>query len=219
MTVPGLEQFLRDYPEMCLRPIGEKAGTLIKGLLSFRANQDVEDSFELVIRIPDEFPREVPVVEEIRGRIPRHADFHVNRDGSLCLGSPLRLKKVLADRPDIVAFTEQCLVPYLFNVSIKLRTGGGFPTGELAHGLPGIIDDYMDLMGLSRRDQVVGAMRALATSKRIANKRPCPCGCARRLGCCGFHLILNELRHLAPRVWFARHVKLLEGTMESGRST
>lgn len=219
VTVPGLDRLLHDYPEMSLRPVGADGVTCVKGLLSFKANQDIEDAFELEIRIPAAFPREAPVVHEIGGRIPKHPDFHVNGDDSLCLGSPLRLKKTLADHPDIVRFAEQCLVPFLYNVSIKLRCGGSFPTGELAHGLPGIIEDYMDLMGLSRPGQVVAAIRALAVRKRIANKRPCPCGCGGRLGRCSFHQTLNELRHLAPRAWFAKHLAFMKETASRGPTT
>src|ERR1700749_4797302 len=89
-----LEAFLREYPGMANRPSRDVALRL-KGKFEFSAEQavygKVTDSFYLQIDIPAGFPREVPEVTETGGRIPRHGEFHVNENGSLCLGSHLRL--------------------------------------------------------------------------------------------------------------------------------
>ncbi len=212
MKLDGLTEFLADYPSMSLQPT-RHSETIIRGQFHFKANGSglaTEDAFELEIQINERFPSEIPEVRETAEKIPKTGDYHVNPDGTLCLGSHLRLKKALLESPDLVSFTEKCLVPYLFNVSIKLRNGGEFVTGELAHGTAGIIHDYMDLFGLSTPDQIVYALELLGTKKRVANKKMCPCGCGLRLGRCTVHHRLNIFRPAAARSWFSKHARDVE---------
>jgi hypothetical protein len=213
MPVSGLSKFLSDYPGMALRPSRTGAAALIEGRFSFAANDDIVDSYTLKIVIGQQFPREVPQVTETGGKIPRNGDFHVNPDNTLCLGSPLRLKTILAEAPDLVTFAERCLVPYLYRVSAKLQRSD--PLIGLEHGTPGIIDDYCEMFGLTSSHEVLEALHLLAMKKRIANKRPCPCGCGRRLGVCTLHDRLNAFRRVAPRSWFAGHARKI-GTATPG---
>jgi hypothetical protein len=158
----------------------------------------------LEIEVPPGFPKALPRVTETGGRIPRHGDYHVNSDGTLCLGSPLRLLLKLSNAPTLQGFASSCLVPYLFAMSHKLRNGGPLLFGELAHETPGLIADYLDLFQLRRPEQVTEVLRALGIKKRRANKLPCPCGCGVRLGRCKFNARIRGFRTLANRSWF-RH--------------
>lgn len=208
----GLIEFLADYPGMSLQP-ARNDETVIRGQFHFNANgsgKSIEDTFELEILINRIFPSAIPEVKETAGKIPKTGDYHVNPDETLCLGSHLRLKKELFEAPDLVSFTENCLVPYLFNVSIKLRSGGEFVTGELAHGTAGIINDYMEMFGLSTPAQIVYALELLGTKKSIANKKMCPCNCGLQLGRCPVHHRLNAFRPTAPRSWFSKHARDVE---------
>lgn len=208
--VLGLKQFLRDYPGMSIMPSRDTT-TVVKGKFSFSAQPVngvlINDSFYLEIVIPRAFPQEIPKVIELEGKIPRDGKYHVNHDNTLCLGSPLRLLQKIYEKPNLVGFSERCLVPYLYAVSHKLRTGGSFVFNELAHGEQGIIEDYLDLFGLKKHEQVIQTLALLGMKKRIANKSPCPCGCGLRLGKCKLHLTLNRYRNLASRSWFKVHAK------------
>jgi len=185
------------------------AGICLRGKFRFKAsvsgNDEIDDSYKLEIIVPDEFPRGLPEVKEIGGKIPRNGKFHVNPDGTLCLGSPLRLLRNVHSSPSLAGFADKCLVPYLYAVSYKLMYGGDFVFGELAHGDQGIVDDYSVMLGLKEWPQVTQAIQLLGIKKRIANKRTCPCGCGKRLGACPFHHKLNEFRKMAPVSWFKAH--------------
>ena len=176
--------------------------------------QQIIDSFELEIVLPSGFPNDLPVVRELGHKIPA-SGFHVNPDGTLCLGSYLRLKKLLFESPDLVSFAKSSLVPYLFCVSIKLRDGGNFILGELDHGVEGIRDDYAEMFGLKATSQVIRTLELLGLKRRIANKLSCPCGCGMRLGRCVLHIRLNSLRRVATRSWFRIHA----GEVSTGRFT
>jgi hypothetical protein len=125
---------------------------LVRGRFQFLALHpdagEVEDAFELEIDVPTAFPKDIPKVTETAGRIPRTSGFHVNQtDGTLCLGSPLRLLSLLSTAPTLSGFSEKCLVPYLFGISQKLRTGQPLPFGELDHGFKGSLGDYQAFLG------------------------------------------------------------------------
>lgn len=190
---------------MAARPSSD-ANLSLEGRFDFTARADtysqVTDSYPLLIRIPPEFPRQLPAVYETGGRIPKGGEYHVNPDGSLCLGSRLRLLWKLSNAPTIVGYAENCVVPYLYSISHKLRYGGALPFGELAHGSPGELADYADLFGLRTGQQARVALSYLGMKKRRANKLPCPCDCGRRLGKCRFNRRLREFRQMAGRSWF-----------------
>lgn len=200
-----LREFLRSYPGMIVKPSSEPE-LRIEGQFKFAgasiAHGSIIDCYHLRVVVPSIFPRSLPIVEELDQKIPRIASYHVNPEGSLCLGSRLRLLFELAKDPTLEGFAENCLVPYLFGVSHKLRHGGEFPFGELPHGVPGELLDYMNLFGLRTEDQARLVIRYLSMKKRRANKLPCPCGCNRRLGVCRFNLRVRRFRGLAERTWF-----------------
>lgn len=211
VATPGLREFLRDYPQMAIRPSAGQ-NLRLKGRFAFVAHHakegDIQDSFALEIIVPSAFPKALPSVTETERKIPRNGEFHINRNNdTLCLGSPLSLLLKLSKKPTIDGFAENCLVPYLFAISRKLKSGGPLPFGELAHGVDGLYADYMELFRLKTPDQVRYAFKLLGMKKRRANKLPCPCGCGTRLGRCKFNLRLREFRSLAPRKWFRSQIK------------
>lgn len=198
-------RFLTDQPGMSLCP-SRGSDIILRGTFSFSGHPErgpeITDLFELEIVIPSGFPREIPRIKETGGRVPRNGDYHVNPDGNFCLGSPLRLMKIVAEGLTLASFVETCLVPFLYAVSYKLQHGGHFIFGELPHGNPGVVQDYMDLFGLRTKRQVVGALQLLGMKRRFAIKRRCPCGCGRKLEKCSLCEKLDRYRGIAPTDWF-----------------
>lgn len=203
----GLRPFLDAYPGMRIRP--SPAGVIrLEGDFHFRADHKdgplIEDTYRLLIEIPHRFPDELPRTLEIGGRIPRDANHHVLSDGSLCLGSPLRLHLIARRTRDLTAFVRRGIVPYLYAASYREKTGGPYPFGELTHGAEGLLDDYAQLLGLRTPRQAFDALALLGTKRRLANKRPCPCACGRRLGVCRFNTTIRSLRGEFGRSFFKR---------------
>lgn len=211
VETPGLREFLRAHPKMAIRP-SEGQDLRLKGRFEFTAHHakegDVQDSFALEMAVPIAFPKALPKVVEPEEKIPRTGEYHINpRDNTLCLGSPLSLLLKLSKEPTLDGFAQNCLVPYLFAISRKLRTGGPLPFGELDHGVEGLYADYMQLFRLKSPKQVRYAFKLLGMKKRRANKLPCPCGCGIRLGRCRFNFRLRAFRSIADRKWFRFQVE------------
>jgi hypothetical protein len=206
----GLQAFLKDYPHMSIKPTMDSM-VLIQGKFWFSAKAkerpEITDSYSLRISVSPEFPGTIPKVAELDAKIPRTGEFHVNADASLCLGSPLRLLLKLSKNPSLSGFAADCLVPYLYAISHKLRFGGELLFSELPHYREGEIQDYIDLFGLSVPEQVYAVIALLGMKKRRANKLTCPCGCKTRLGRCRFNRRLHEFRRLASRSWFREQLR------------
>jgi hypothetical protein len=198
---------------MSIKPTASSS-TVIEGSFSFQAaaanKPAITDSYEIRVTVPAHFPRAVPPVEELNNKIPKRDEYHVNHDGTLCLGSPIRLISIISKKPTLVGFAEKCIVPYLYAVSLKLQRGGRLVFDELAHGYPGIIDDYVDLFRLKSKKAVIATLNLIGTKRRIANKKECPCSCGRRLGKCDFNKSIREYRSMASRGWFKGQAENIE---------
>lgn len=151
------------------------------------------------------FPRELPTAYEHGGRIPD--DFHQFRDGNLCLGSRLRLLSLVHRDPTLLGYAHRCLIPYLYGYSHKERFGS-LPFDELEHGAKGVLDDYCSMFRVDSQDIALALLELLGLRRRVANKRPCPCGSGNLLGRC-HHRALNRLRPIQSRAAFkAEHARL-----------
>ncbi len=203
-AISGLDDFLAEQPFISIKP-SPGGSLLLEGEFRFTAeipgSQRITDSYCLLISIPPSFPRDLPTITETGGRIPRSADYHINGNGTLCLGSPVRLMAKLQEEPSLQGFSRNCVVPYLYAMTDALRNGRKFVFGELNHGTPGEMDDYRDLLGLKSSTQVPHALHCILKKKRIANKLKCPCCCGRRLGRCQFNQTIKHFRQLLPKPW------------------
>lgn len=214
-----LELFLEQHPEMSIVPSNSE-WVIIEGEFCFSAtyfqDKEIKDSFRLKIEIPMFFPKEVPRVTEIGGRIPRNSDSHVLNNGTLCLGSHLRLRKCLNESPTIQGFIKECLVPYLYSMSLHIKTGEPFIFGELSHGIKGLLDDYKDMFNVETHEQVISILELLTLKKRESNKKECPCGCGRRVGKCKFKERLNLFRSNTTRDVFKQELKYIRNKDAKG---
>ncbi|RMD58798.1 hypothetical protein D6833_12425 [Candidatus Parcubacteria bacterium] len=212
----GISEFRARYPLMSIvEQNGD--GLLIHGPLKFRARSDgceeIADSYQIRVEVPADFPRRLPQAFEIGGRIPD--DFHKNQKKDLCLGAPIRLIMELGKEPTLVGFVERLLIPFLYNHAY-FEKHGRLPLGELAHGGPGLVDEYKRLFRVQTAEACVAMLRLLGMNKRIANKKPCACGSGRRLGRC-HNRRLNPLRKLQFRSYFNEQARMLEEQLKRKR--
>lgn len=199
----SIEAFLDAYPLMRSRPSAKGTVRLV-GRLEFSAVTEgaplVEDEYRIQMDISSPLDRALPQVFEVGGRIPREGRYHVNPDGTLCLGSMLRQRLILGAQPSLVDFVDKCVVPFLYGHSLRESGAAELPFGELEHGAIGLVDDYRLIFGIADRDGLQGLMRLLAMKRRRANKLRCYCGCGRRFAACSQHRRAHALRRTLTRL-------------------
>jgi hypothetical protein len=202
-----------------LRIVPTASDLVLAGRLRFTAQipskVQISDWYQIEFRIPETFPRRIPAVFETGGRIP--LSYHHLHDGSLCLGSETRLRLMLSEGLSLVGFIDRCLIPYLYRFSF-LKMYGEAPFEDLEHGASGIKEDLRQLLQARGESEVLPFVRLLGMSKRIANKKRCPCGSGERVGRC-HHRLLNRMRKRLGMFWFRIVEEQLRNEAPSAKSS
>jgi hypothetical protein len=204
----GVQEFLSHHSGLRLSDFSMESITIageFELIAKFEQAEVIQQTFHVQIVIPSKFPHTLPKVFETGGVFPRTPDFHTYQDGSLCLGSEIRLRQICFANPNLDHFFSSIVEPCFYSIAYKLKYKKT-PYGELAHGEQGLVDDYECLFGVKGKKAVMQVLKALSMRHRQSNKLSCPCECGNRLGRCSFRLTLLPLRHFANRGWFRRHL-------------
>lgn len=223
MILLDIEPFLNKYRGMKLQPISSDSHYELEGKFKFTAksgiSKEISDTYNLKIEIPKDFPKNLIKVYSIDNKIERKDENHVNRAGDFCLGSELRLKKIAIKLNDFNKFIEKVLIPFLYSHSLKRINGGKLIFGELSHGVPGLIEDYINLFHVKSKEELLMILKLLSLKKRVANKLLCPLGCGKKVGrCrCNYKKEINFFRKVKSRNHFKLLIKLInsEGDMNA----
>lgn len=158
----------------------------------FIGNNDIKDKYELEITIPSDYPRKIPTVNEVKGKIPKN--FHCNPDGTLCLETPLKIYKIFRKCETLKNFIDKLIVPYLYSFSYY-KKHGNLPYGEHKHGAEGILEDYKKEFGVNGNFKALKLLQILAEDS-YRGHHLCPCGSGKKLRDCHIKniLLIKELK-------------------------
>lgn len=211
-----IAELLERYDGLRILPSVETT-TCIVGTIGFRAEGRaaplIEDSYEVRLEVPDNFPERMALVWETAGRIP--STFHHLDNQALCLGSRVRLRLQMVGSTSVLRFVERCLIPYLYGYSHYARTGV-MPFGELHHGELGSLQDLAGLLQVELAEAIPYCVLA-SMPRRRANKQPCPCRSGRKLGRCHNRKV-NALRELVGRVFLRREMRVITTALRDARA-
>jgi hypothetical protein len=163
-----------------------------RGSYALHDGEVVLDRYQVEIRFPREYPNALPVVEEIGGRIPRTADRHVSSDGTACLLVPEEW--LLSQDPSFKAFLSGPMKNFFLG-QFLVDAGMPWPFGQRSHGREGLIEAYMQLLGINDSNRVAAYLDCLR-KKALKGHFDCPCGSNKRLRNCH----RAELQELSQRI-------------------
>jgi hypothetical protein len=182
------------YPDFTVGCTGTKI--CIRGSFPVLHQGTVLDRYQIEIEWSDS-DTEVPLLRETGGRIPWIADRHMNLGGIACLFVPEEW--LLRPREDktIIRYLEGPVRDYFLWQSLYER-GESPPWKDRAHGLPGLIEAYGDIVGMESESAVRCCLKYLSKDQ-IKGHWPCPCGSGKRTREC--HLKhMRELKSKVPRL-------------------
>jgi hypothetical protein len=187
-----LRSGLRAYPNLHL--LEDRGVLCARGSVALLDGGREIDRFNLDIRIPLDDPDSLSRVYETAHRIPRHADRHVNSDGSLCIGveEALRLQCVDLRLPTLL---DGPIKAFLLG-TIEVERGQPWPYGSWNHGDDGIRQFYAEhfqTTDAATLDRLFDALRRAQPKWQ----KPCPCSSGKRLRECHGYLI-QQLRERVP---------------------
>jgi hypothetical protein len=181
---------------------------IIRGSMPIMHEGKELDRYQLKIVLPDDHPHGPVAVYETAKRIPKKADdWHVNPDGSLCLGVPEQVWPSRSKPLDLVAFLNGPVRSFLLRNSIIAR-GGEWPHGEWDHGAEGIFQYYEERIGISDRAAIIEFMKCLIHPSPKGHWG-CPCGSGERLRHCHRDLV-QKLREEIPTEALNYSLKIIQ---------
>jgi len=152
-------------------------GVVIEGPFYFSASYrnmaDVEACFDIALLIPNNYPRKLPVVSETSNYLSKDYQ-HVNGNGTLCLASPIEMRKIFGNQPTLLGFADNLIVPYFYSYCYW-KQHGQMPFGELPHSGEGVLEFYKKLF--STNDELA-LIKGLFTLHKNGYRghNPCLCG-------------------------------------------
>jgi hypothetical protein len=162
------------------------------GSFVVRDDSGVLDRYQIEIRFPRDYPKSIPLVEEVGGRIPRILDRHISLDGTACLLVPEEW--LLSEDQSFIAFLTGPIKNFFLG-QILAEAGKPWPFGERSHGRDGLVESYSELLGLDDPGKVVAYLDCLR-KKELKGHLDCPCGSKKRLRNCH----RSQLKGLRKRV-------------------
>ncbi len=213
----NLEEVEGDYPGLHL--VSCKDGIAVYcGRLVFTASYEghglVDDAFDVELELPIGGFGVVPVAREIGGRIPREPAYHINDDGTMCLGAPLEVRRKFMRDRSLRGLINLQVVPFLYGYCIK-QDKDYWPFGELAHGSQGIVQYYQKIFGVKSVLSIIEFLKILVEDN-YRGHLPCPCGSERRLRNCHGQQIM-EMKDIQSREnYFSDFVACVRQHVNSG---
>lgn len=168
---------------------------IIFGLYCIRCLYEEEeflDQFEIEAIIYPDFPRSIPIVKEIGGKVRCIGFEHIYPDRVLCLEIDTRMLISLDKNPSVLFFFEEYVSSYFFSY-LYYRKRRSFPFGERSHGDKGTLEFYCELFDVSDLNVAMGLLHFLTRDTPVKGHHHCPCNSGKRYRDCHRNKI-NELR-------------------------
>lgn len=205
------------YPK--LEYIVENDLVKLSGELEFNAsfnNQEISDTYLILIVFPKDYPDAVPVSFETEDKIPDN--YHKNPDKSLCIAPPLDLIQKFSSNPCILNYINNLLIPYLYRYSF-IQKYGKAPFDEYSHGALGLIEYYFELLEINSIS-TLGKMLLIVLENKYRGHLLCPCGSYKKLRYCHglklkmiSQLPVNQLRldFINISIYLEENIKKIKG--------
>lgn len=148
------------------------------------------DTFSIDMKLPANFPEEIPEVWEISNKIPRINDRHVDKNGKACLCYRDAIYFYWKPSLTIVDFIKIFVEPFfLWQVEYEI-TGGKNQDKAYKHGPEGGIQFYQETSGFDDVKIVRQFVECLA-NKTIKHYWFCFCDSGKKLGDCHMDKIME----------------------------
>jgi hypothetical protein len=169
-----------NFPELHFRVVGDLV--LVVGTFPIIFMGTVLDRYSVEIALATDYPKSLPSVREIGGRIPWAAERHINCDGTACVLLPDERWKAWPVGATLLDFLNGPVRNFFLGQSLVER-GDPWPFGQWSHGAAGIREYYGELLN-TRDTQVICQYLECVSAKKAKGHWPCPCGNGKRLREC-----------------------------------
>jgi hypothetical protein len=174
-----IRQVLKEHPGLSY----DEQSQMFSGTLII----DEDDYYWVLIDLKT-FPKRFPIVKETHERIKSHVDFHKYSDDSLCLTTPAKEQILLRKGmiKTISQFIDKIVLPFFQNNSFR-ELNGCYKKGEYSHGLPGVFESYLEILGISDIGLAVDILIKHLNGMSFSVNDSCFCGSSKKFKDCHKH--------------------------------
>ena len=147
--------------------------------------------YDLEIAILDTFPISLPLMWETEEKIERSASWHVNGDGSCCVGTDARQYHLLRGNISLLNWVERLAIPYLANHKLRLLDKA-YASGERSHGLKGVFEEYEELFNDRKDISLLQHLKFITGRSSLGRNQRCFCESGKKYKYC---FLRNEQEH------------------------
>lgn len=198
------EDLRTKYPDLSVMEDGDCV--LVQGGFPIIHEGEEIDRFQIKISVPREFPKRVPGVRELAGRVPlKNPDWHTYDNGCSCLQVPEEWL-INPHHDSLIAFLDGPVRNY-FIAHALAEEGLGRPLGERPHGVAGLWEAYGEMVGSTVPATIRGYLQCLA-GDRLRGHWECPCGSGRKLRNCHMSHLAELKKKIEPYIAKSALVRL-----------
>jgi hypothetical protein len=195
-NLDDLKSLLRkSYPD--LQVFTRNNRPLIRGSFPVQHEGNILDRYLIEVEVPANLSKEVPIVREIGGRIPRLADRHVNMDGTACISVPEEWL-LSSGHENLLNFLNGPVRDFFLGQSLVER-GKKWPYGDRSHGFAGLIEAYGEMFNTEDPEKIRRYLEFLSR-KGFKGHWICPCGTANKVRDCHMDRMQKLRRQIPPHV-------------------
>lgn len=151
------------------------------------------DTYEIKIVFPHNYPKSIPILYEVGGRLKLLPEFHVNKDGSCCLAPAAMEMAILKGKITIIDYMEELVIPYLANQTYREKTGK-YANGEFGHGALGIYEFYQGLFNTKSISFIITVLQKIVNKDLPSRNDSCFCKSGKKYKKCH----LKSIQYLSP---------------------
>lgn len=166
----------------------------------------VNESFDIEIEVPTNYPHDIPIVREVSGKIKDYSHIYTNR--KLCLGVDGEIMLRCNGEMNLKYLIDAYVIPYLFSYRYYERYQT-YPFGERRHGMDGIFAAYMEYLALKDYISVYNFLKR-AQSLKYRGHLPCPCDSGKIIRNCHAGFLKSFNQNSAIRRTIENDLKYIE---------
>jgi len=171
-----IKSFMETYPTFFYRNRdGKKYSKLTGDIDICDTTGSYLDSFNIEIWLDKErYPYSTPLVKERSTKIQRHENWHIDKDGYVCLDIEHELEYKAKKGIQLIPFYQDCIYPFFANTLYKMSFGK-YANGEYGHFFKGVVQFYREKLLLNDNFLIVKILRAILENKTPGRNEQCIC--------------------------------------------
>lgn len=165
------------------------------------------ESFEIKILIAEKYPNTFPIVISTDNKIERHEDYHISKDGVICLDHSYIINKLSCGEVRLYDVLDYYLPKYFSWILLK-QNGITQNLEEWDHADKGTLQVYKALLDINNIDIIKEFLETYLSFRKPRRNHFCYCGSMKKLKRC--HLNAANFLRATPKKTIEKDLTIIK---------